>query len=677
MKKNRAAVPCLIALVYVSCLLVTNPTVQAAAVTISTDQALYPVWGVGGTVRVTAQNLPPNITYYLWSQNPNQIVSNFTQLSFVLVNGGVPSPLHLTIPPHDPPGTYLLSLSRSPTSDTHEATAHFGVLGADSVRYERTQTVTVAGGGFAPNSTITLTINSGKGAYLGFPINITASSKGGFEYHFRLPPSAETGNIDATFTGPTYDKRQLETAKSTFSVSTSLINVQPFKQPVSQVERTLPVSASYVLSYVDGSPVTTANTSAYIILSNQTLYRIPLVLVNSTSGEWNATWTPSASTTNASYHFQFTPTNFTDPYGNRGNGSPLSSSTFKVIPAKLQPVIQASQTLQRTQTSIITITAAYPNGTNIKNITQSSIIVTTSRGMKIKLAPSLNAAESIASFKIPVNASLGNWTAVYNMTDPWDNPGSGLFLFHVQPASLTFEPQIQTTQRTTLLNLTNTIYYPDRTTLNSTVTVQVVAPNQTWTPPLNYDPTSGKWSGSIYIVQNATTGPYNVTWVAVDQWGNGGNDTYQTLVTLAYFSFKVQANNSTAAPPLSNLDLPVIVRYPNGTSLTDGFGNVTGTYSNTTGYVFVSPLVYNETNATWHMYFTVPAQNNATLSFNATDRFGNTAVAMDAYNLKIVPVPKVITQNLIIAGVIGVLVPMGLLIWAFATISARRRKHRP
>jgi hypothetical protein len=93
--------------------------------------------------------------------------------------------------------------------------------------------------------------------------------------------------------------------------------------------------------------------------------------------------------------------------------------------------------------------------------------------------------------------------------------------------------------------------------------------------------------------------------------------------------------------------------------------------------VFTYPLAYNVTNATWHMFFFVPVQSNATLSFNATDRFGNSAIAMDAYNLKIAPVPKTITENLIIAGIVGALIPVGLLIWAFATISTRRRKHRP
>jgi hypothetical protein len=351
--------------------------------------------------------------------------------------------------------------------------------------------------------------------------------------------------------------------------------VQTLQEPTAQVERTLLVNTTYRISYPDGSPVTAAvNATADVILAGQRLISVPLVIMNSTSGEWKTTWTPPASANTATYHFQFNPANLTDPYGNKGKGVPVISSDFKVI-----------------------------------------------------------------------------------------------------PASLTFQPQIpMTTERTTALNLTNTVYYPDGSTLNSTVTLEISAGNQTWTPNLSYDSTNGIWSGSLYLVQNATLGQYNITWAAHDPYGNARNITYTTLVVPARFSFVVETNSTVNA--LSNLDLPVLVTYPNGSSLTNSFGNVTGSYENSTRYVFTLPLAYNSTNGTWHMFFFVPQQANATLSFNATDRFGNSAMVKDAYNLKIASIPIRI-QNLIIAAVIGALIPIGLLIWAMATISTRKRKHRP
>jgi hypothetical protein len=128
---------------------------------------------------------------------------------------------------------------------------------------------------------------------------------------------------------------------------------------------------------------------------------------------------------------------------------------------------------------------------------------------------------------------------------------------------------------------------------------------------------------------------------------------------------------------LSNLDLNITIRYPNGTTLTNMFGNVTGSYTNSTGSLLTLPLAYNETDTDWHMYIQVPEEGNLTFSFSAVDRFGNAGLATNAFNLKITPSQRVATQRLIIAGVIGALVPVALLIWAIATISTRRRKHRP
>jgi hypothetical protein len=321
--------------------------------------------------------------------------------------------------------------------------------------------------------------------------------------------------------------------------------------------------------------VTTANATANIILGGQRVYSVPLTLVNSTSGEWTATWTPPPSAPTGTYHFQFNPTNFTDEYGNKGQGLPLSSAGFEVLPAKL-----------------------------------------------------------------------------------------------------TFEAQTPVaTERTTFLNLTNTVLYPGGIALNSSVALQVWGGSETWLPPLNFDPASGQWSASFYLAQNATLGQYNITWSARDPYGNARSSNYTTLVEPARFSFVVETNSSTAYA-MTNLDLPVLIRYPNGSSLTNVVGNATGSYQNSTRYVFTFPLAYNATNGTWHMIFFVPKQANATLSFAATDQFGNSAVAMDVYNLKILGAPIAI-QNLIIAAVVGALIPIGLLAWAFATISTRRRKHRP
>jgi len=677
MNAFRVIITCSLAFAYLAVLFAHSGPVQAISLTISTDQPVYPIWGVGGQVRVTAQNLTPNVTYYLWMEEPKESVSNFTGLALPHVGLGLSAQVDLNISPHDPPGTYTLSLSRSGTADTNEALTHFGILGTNSRTYQRTETVIIAGGGFAAISTITLGINSQQGPLHGFPFNLTTLGDGGFEYSFRLTPSAEVGGFNLTLRGITYDSHQPETATTWFVVTPSIVSARAISTPPSQVERTLQVGASYQLSYADGSPVIEANATANILRAGQRLYSVPLTLINATSGEWRASWTPPPSASNATYNFQFNPANFTDAYGNKGQGPPLSSPAFRVTVAKLQLSLLASPTLQRTQTLTLTITAAYPSGASVANVTQATITIIRSDATKVKINATSTGSQAIASFKIPVNAVLGNWTVNYSVGDPWGNSGSDTFMFHVDLAALTFQAQIpNATERTTFLNLTNTVLYPDGSALNSSVNLQIWGGNQTWLPRLNFDAASGQWSASLYLVQNATLGRYNITWAARDSYGNTRSSNYSTFVEQARFSFLVETKNSTINA-MTNLDLPVLIRYPNGTSLTSAVGNATGSYRNSTGYIFTLPLAYNATNGTWHMFFFVPEQANATLSFTANDRFGNSAVAMDAYNLKISNVPKVVTQNLIIAGIVGALIPIGLIAWAFATISTRKRKHKP
>ena len=158
MKKMRAVSACLVAFICVTTLLAFSHPVHAASGTLSTDQAIYPIWKIGGAVSGTAQNLAINTTYYVWLQKPKAFLSQFLGAHFTAVNGTTKVPVVLAVSPSDPAGTYTLSLSTSGTTDTRDAVAHFGVLGTDSRTYERTKIVTIAGGGFAGNSSIALNV---------------------------------------------------------------------------------------------------------------------------------------------------------------------------------------------------------------------------------------------------------------------------------------------------------------------------------------------------------------------------------------------------------------------------------------------------------------------------------------------------------------------------------------
>ena len=681
MKKIEAAAAFVVVFIYVMMLFSSRPPVMGASGSISTDRPIYPIWGLGGTVTVNVQNFAPNITYYLWLKNPKQLLPYPLATHFTVVSNGPPPTISLTIASTDPPGTYTLTVSNSAQIDISEAQVHFGVSGTNSQAYERTRTVTFAGGGFAANSSISLSLAAGSSTYPNFPRNITADADGNYVYSFKLATSAITGTVKATLTGTTFDNHQVISTDSTFDVQPAVISVQPSSTPPAQIERTVAVNSTYALYYPDGSPVVAANATIDILSGALTIADEPLLLANATAGSWVATWIPPPSANTTLYHFVLDPTRLVDQYGNSGQGTPIFSNDFQVSKAKLLPMIQTNATCERTQTAFVTISGGYHSGAIAANVTQATFNLTQQGGRQVTLPIIRSGLETATNFTIPLNATLGNWTVDYSIQDHWGNSASGKFTILILPASPVFQGITPSSvERTTPLDVAARISYPDGTGWNKTVTTVISHGNETWPIALRFNSTTHVWSGSYYLVQNATLGPYNVTWSASDPYGNGGGINSTVVVTLAQFRILPESSSSTVIS-FSNFDLPVIVTYPNGTFLPDRFGNltfgnVTASYENSTGATFTLPLAYNDTSGIWHMYMR-PEQGSFTFSFSAVDRFGNTGTATNAYKLTANSAASILSQRLIIAGVVGAVIPVGVLMWAVATISTRRRKHKP
>jgi hypothetical protein len=291
----------------------------------------------------------------------------------------------------------------------------------------------------------------------------------------------------------------------------------------------------------------------------------------------------------------------------------------------------------------------------------------------------LNVALATKHIDLPADANLGTWHVNANFTDGYGNIGEGNFAFEVVAARIRFSVTLpQPVERTTTMNVTASVTYPDDQPLTAGVNGNVSIGNMTQSLNMVYVVDNQTWNGLYYLSQNATVGIYNVTINAADSYDNVGRFTTPVTVVAASFRFAVPAQQAQVGP-VELTDIVVSVTYPNGTGLGDNVGVVTATYNNSTGGISTVLLQYNSTDTKWHVLFLTPDQRfklfaiTVVFGFEAHDIFGNYGSATDVYEMTVTtPI-----NLLIIAAVIGIIVPASLLAWAMITVTKKRRKHKP
>jgi len=457
------------------------------------------------------------------------------------------------------------------------------------------------------------------------------------------------------------------------------ITATELTQPPPVVERTQSVTVSYSFTYPNGSSV---KTSASVMVSvqgpgGQVTANVPLQL-NETSGGWMATWASQYSANLTDYSFMLNPASFSDAYGNAAVGPPLVSSSFKLIPASVSLSIEALSTLSRRQNETITIPAEYLDGSPLENATLKATMVD-ANGTASPINMTINGVLATEEVDLPADAILGTWHFNANFTDGYGNRGEGNIAFQVVPANIKFSVMLpQPVERTTAVNVTAAVTYPDGQPLTTGVNGNVSIGNMTQSLRLQYVSNNQTWNGAYIIGQNATLGAYNVTINAGDSDGNVGRFTTNVTVVPASFRFTVP-NTQIQVPPLNLTDIVVSVTYPNGTALGGDVGSVSATYTNSSGGISTMLLQYNATDTKWHILFYTPDQRfklyaiTLVFAFEAHDIFGNYGSETDALEMTVTtPI-----SLLVLAAIVGVIVPASLLGWAMMTVTKKRRKHKP
>jgi hypothetical protein len=664
-----------------------DPVVHAASPIIVPDQPIVPIWKVGGKVSLTVSQIPANTTYYVWLQRPGEKSSRSLSLQFTNQSPNATYPIQVSVSANDPAGTYAVSLSTAIFTDTRTAVGHFGVYGTDSKTYPRTDQMSIKSGGFAPNSSVTINIQVGSQALSGFPTDIRAGTEGEILYTYKILPSIPTTAITVSATGQAYDSRNSTTVTTSADVTRTKVAIKILSQPAGSVERTNNATILYSLTYPDNSSVTTStpnSTRVFVVDSTGTkVTEVPLSISGSNTGRWQASWIPPPSTRLTNYHFEMSPADFDDSYGNLGSGNKLTSSSFALQPAKVNLVLMGNSTIQRTQNATLIATAQYHTGLRFTNVTEATGTITEPNRTSVPITFTMSQSAFIVRYNTTVASRLGQVLVSATATDIFGNTASGTFTIQVVKAITRFAVNIpKSAERTTLLNVSAMVTYPDGSFLTpnlipSGFNLTIAHGNLTWTRPMQFNATTNSWFNGYPIPQNGTLGEYFINITLLDKYSNGGNFSSSSNVIPARFRFYLPVASQRASPG-TILNVAVLVNYPNGTALTPKVhGVVTGSFTNSSG-TFTLPLFFNATDRAWHLVYVVPDPGlrfgmSVTFSFAADDPFGNTGSASQAFVANV----GAGSQTLILASIIGAIPAIIILGWAIATVTARRRKYKP
>jgi hypothetical protein len=422
-------------------ILLAVPLPARAAPTLATDQPLYTIRDK--QVNLMGSGLSSGRTYYVWVKGPADNKTQYTDISFFPISGGlVPPDVSYPLDANATLGTYLVSLSTSSTADNAQAMAHFGVWGPAQPVYQRTEPVIIFGGGIFPGTGLRLTIRDPAGNIV-HQATLASTTHGSFNHTWRIPKDALTDVFTAFIDGTgVFDNAQQDyVSQAKFTVTQAILSLKIVQEPNSTYERTQNAAFSITLQYPDGSPVTSAqsNIKPVTLLQNQaTAAFANLTLVGSANGVWMAeTKILVNATPSSKYRFDIPAMSFDDGYGNKGGAVDTYTDFFSVTNATLLITSQLNGTniqIPFGQVSILS-KVTYPDGTPLTAGTVTVVVSTGSSTSQLKSIYDPTIGEWRASYSSTLFdlTRVGAWTLNVTAGDPFGNSGKATYDVTAQP----------------------------------------------------------------------------------------------------------------------------------------------------------------------------------------------------------------------------------------------------
>lgn len=381
--------------------------------------------------------------YYIWMQRPDQNSTRYTGTSFQpAADGSIPSETKISINVDYPFGTYKISVSQSPSSDTSLTQCHFGLWGTDKSVYQRTESVLILGGGTWPGSSVKLIVRNPLGTFV-FNSTIASSVNGTFSAKWRIPNNAVTGSDDVFIDGMgTFDDPKRDYFHKTgFTVTSAALQISVYTKPQTTSQRTETSAMDFQVKYPDASPVVTiGGEKAPVSLTNGPILVAQIFpkLTDATNGVWRASWEiPVNATLGSEYRYELNPEDFDDGFKNIGVSDKIVSDLFTVAPATLRIEIETNKTAYQVMFDSINIRSSvtYPSGAIMSN---GKVTLRVTHGKLNQTIPMTynnstgfwHATRSLTFLEL---AQIGTWTLSMEANDGLGNIGATSTEVSVQP----------------------------------------------------------------------------------------------------------------------------------------------------------------------------------------------------------------------------------------------------
>lgn len=419
----------------------TNMFVQAQVPVVTTTQPLYTLRDK--EVALSGSGFASGTTYNVWLRRAGDNATRFTGIAFAPASGGlVPPSTVVQLKPDDPLGTYLVSVSTSPTIDTALAQAHFGVWGTIRALYQRTETVTILGGGLFPGGGAKLTVRNPAGTFV-HDATVLANERGEFKDEWRIPADSalDVYSVFVDGTGIFDDATREFVSLAKFTVAPATLRVGLVTQPAGSYERTQTASLVLEVKYPDASPVTSlkaGTTPLNLIQDTSTVASLNLTRLDPGLGTWRGEFkVPANATLGTGYRFRLPNGGFDDGFGNTGGSNELLSNLFEIASALFRIEAATNQSSYQIGFDAIKIVTSvkYPDGTPLLNGTVIAVISSGTWTAQVPLTYDNQTGTWTGVYSISLLdvAKIGSWRITVQARDQFANAGQTTILIAVQP----------------------------------------------------------------------------------------------------------------------------------------------------------------------------------------------------------------------------------------------------